>query len=100
MVNFLVKGKSAKSSSKYFNSLTYTLSILRNEGNSSDESDSESDSFEAFTEHENIKASPCVDAPMSTTKREELDGYDAILEQMRMLGLPTSFGPSKNRFDE
>uniref|UniRef100_A0A5K3EVI4 Trimethylguanosine synthase n=1 Tax=Mesocestoides corti TaxID=53468 RepID=A0A5K3EVI4_MESCO len=95
-----VNSKSGKHSSKYYNSLTYTLSLLQNTETSSE--DSESDSSSDFAEEGQKPKSEWVASggelaqpPSGLVSGKDFD-YAVLIEQMRALGLPTSFGgPSR-----
>ncbi|VDD74463.1 unnamed protein product [Mesocestoides corti] len=95
-----INSKSGKHSSKYYNSLTYTLSLLQNTETSSE--DSESDSSSDFAEEGQKPKSEWVASggelaqpPSGLVSGKDFD-YAVLIEQMRALGLPTSFGgPSR-----
>ncbi|KAL5968341.1 Trimethylguanosine synthase [Taenia solium] len=93
-----VRCKSAKVSPKYYNSLAYTLSVLRNGESDSDDSDSESSSSLSLQSKQDRRPEwvvPQVQVSKSSPKSEDQGDVESILEEMRMLGLPTSFGHSK-----
>ncbi|KAH9283029.1 Trimethylguanosine synthase [Echinococcus granulosus] len=96
--NSSVKGRSAKVSPRYYNSLAYTLSVLKSSGNDSDDSDSESSSSPSLQEKQDYSPKyviPQVQVSKPSPELEDQGNNKSIFEEMRMLGLPTSFGHPK-----
>lgn len=95
------KKSPVKHSKRYYSSLTYVLHRLKN-GDDSSSSSSSSDEGDTLTERRihrmSVKSSWVqsseIASPPSHSTREstETDYYETVLEQMRALGLPTSFG--------
>ncbi|VDM34456.1 unnamed protein product [Hydatigera taeniaeformis] len=98
--DFVVKARPAKISSRYYNSLAYTLSLLQNGESDSDDSDSESSSSQCLQEEQDLRPEcvvPQVDISKPSQKLDDQRGIESVLEEMRLLGLPTSFGHPKFR---
>lgn len=102
-INFIVRGRPAKVSPRYYNSLAYTLHVLRNGESDSDDSDSESSSslsFQGKRDRRPERITPQVQVSKPSPRSEDQGDIESVFEEMRMLGLPTSFGHSKFRFVE
>ncbi|KAL5110020.1 Trimethylguanosine synthase [Taenia crassiceps] len=94
-----VRDRSVKVSPKYYTSLAYTLSVLRKDGSDSDDSDSESSSslsLQRKQDHRPACVIPHMQVSKSSPRLEGQGDIESVLEEMRMLGLPTSFGRSKS----